>query len=202
MFVKEKIMYHIHKKDNYDDLWSIGKFINNSGDEFINNFYEQSLLFKPAINFNNEPSNIADVLEFFSNKEEPLDDKFVKMLLKDAKKFFVEYEIYKRELILEEIRSKFYPGLPSRKNCIFLCDDKGLEEWVKEFKLGFVIYKVKVTGELFRSSSYYIPNALDDYYESVEWAHKYWMGNRTEKGKTEYLFIGNLEIVEGIGDKK
>lgn len=90
-------------------------------------------------------------------KKEQDNETYIKML-QEASRLLKCYSTLQRELVLEEVRKRFFPELPSRKNALYLCDHNQLEYWKDELTIkgkNIDLFKVEVTGNLFKSSDYY-----------------------------------------------
>jgi hypothetical protein len=104
-----------------------------------------------------------------------------------------------RELVYEEVRFKYFNDLPSRRHCIWLCDENELHLWNNTLGGEHDIYKVKVTGKI--HSCY--AGALDDdninykilFYKALSYWRGECIGNPMEK---EYLFEGKVELIEKV----
>lgn len=168
MNIQNQIYYHIHKNIFAPDNWKIGNKI-----VFCKDYY--NFFFDYYIKINIQKSDTT--------------------LDKDAK--IKEYATLIRELVYEEVRSNHFPNLPSRRHCIWLCDEGTMNLWRNTLEGDCSVYKVKVTGNI--HSCY--AGALDDdninYQILFEKACAYWrgecIGNPLEK---EYLLEGEVEILE------
>jgi len=121
-------------------------------------------------------------------------------MLEDASKFLKWYATVQREMVLEQVRKKLYPNLPSRKNSIWLCDSNQIEFWKEKLGNRGELFKVLVTGELFKTSDVFIPDDEMNILEMYEIAKKYWNPDFSDidDSKTEYLFKGKIKVLEKI----
>ncbi|MEQ9425138.1 MAG: DUF2441 domain-containing protein [Cyclobacteriaceae bacterium] len=104
-----------------------------------------------------------------------------------------------RELTFEEVRLKNFKYLPSRKNCIWLCEDEAqLKDWKPNLSLNedqYQILKVEVDGNIFKTDSKFIDTWELDISKYYENANQYW--NPTSVFHyPEVLFTGELRILE------
>lgn len=199
MKINGRTMYHIHKFNSHDEAWKVGEVINNTNGD-INSFYCSATNFKPTVIFNNKLEDICDVIRYFIDDKDA-NPELLKRLLNDSKNNFYEYGMAIRELALEDVRSKDYPKIISRKNCIWLSSNlKQLEYWCNKITSDYAIFKVKATGEAFKSNDALLPDTRLSYKEATDAAHKYWNPDYTglDDKKSEYLFVGELEIFEKI----
>ncbi|MCL2341971.1 MAG: DUF2441 domain-containing protein [Firmicutes bacterium] len=188
----EELMYHIHKKGYYDNIWKIGsKFEVGLS---VNSFTEISLNFEskiliegvkyPFLNVYNHYKSLRDIQNQLN-------------LLNTANDFINEYQMLIRELGLEEVRQDTFSELPSRKHCIWLCRENQLDYWKEMLHGEFEIFKVKIFEKCFKTRNYFIPLPTDSYNTILQQAVKYWgYSNEVENEDDEYLYIGKLEIIE------
>ena len=107
-----------------------------------------------------------------------------------------------RELAFESIRNKYYPELPSRKNCIWLIPDHevSLHFWNKilNAEQQKKIFKVKVDGNIHRASQEWLIGGTFSLNEWNKLAHNYWKGINSGNVEDEVLFTGSMNILEEI----
>ena len=205
MIVNEKEMYHIHNNKVYNDLWIPGNEIIIE-DNFDASYSRILKYFSTAINIDNQIVTLNEIIDYYLKKD--TSKEFLIELLKNASHIILGMNIFKRELALEEIRRQRYSDLPSRRHSIWLCDKEGLEFWEKQIsnrgKYDVNLYKVLVSGNLFKTSEYFIPNDYSDYYTNLMEAETYWnpkFENEEQEKRAEYLFQGKLKILEKINNK-
>lgn len=170
MQIKEQKFYHIHRKNYTDDKWYVGNEIIFSK-EFYNAFFNYYI----KINMMKSDSSVPNEVKI------------------------KEYALMIRELVYEEVRSKYFNGLPSRRHCIWLCDETDVNLWKNTLQGEYDVYKVLATGNIHKCYA----GALDD--ENINYeilfnkAVAYWngelIGNPEEK---EYLFEGKIRILERL----
>lgn len=198
MYVENKIMYHIHNTDDYSEIWQIGNDLDNTKD-FLSKNYNNALHFKPVVNTNpdNKLAAFADVIDHYLEKDQEK-ETYIEML-KVASGYLKNYANVEREMILELYRKEYFPNLPSRKNAIWLTEQEQLDFW-KDKLHGGSTFKVNITGELFKSSDYFLPDKEMNILEAYKQAEKYWNPDFSEvdESKTEYLFQGKLKILEKL----
>ena len=124
-------------------------------------------------------------------------------MLQEASRLLKCYSTLQRELVLEEVRKRFFPELPSRKNALYLCDHNQLEHWKDELTIkgkNIDLFKVEVTGNLFKSSDILLPDNGESINTMFEQAKKYWEADLTDISdeKSEYLFSGKVKVLEKI----
>ena len=199
MFVNNKQMYHFHNTKAYDDVW----FPSNEiiVDENFKTHYLNILdVFSTSVDTKKQDDVPFDrVIDFYLEDER--DKQLYIDLLKESRRIIIGANIFKRELALELIRKEKYPNLPSRRNSIWLCDENGIDFWKEQLssdKNNLDLYKVSVTGELFKTNDTFIPNDESNFYDNLIEADKYWNPNLSEvdETKNEYLFQGKVKVLE------
>lgn len=120
-------LYHIHRKENHDALWQIGKSL-TIDDNFTTKFYkdileEEKALIKKFGNY--DIDYIIAMMEEMLNKG-LIDEK----LLEDFNIKLKRYYFLRREYALEEGRKLFNPTAPSRLHSIFLTSILDLQYWL------------------------------------------------------------------------
>jgi hypothetical protein len=197
MFVRNQVMYHFNNSEKRKDIWVEGKTIDT--------FNYVSDMWNNAINFNTKTKLNSDgyfsfpaIIDVFLEKEHS--NETYTQMLKEASRLLKCYSLLERELILEEVRKKYYKKLPSRITSIFLCDSKQIEYWKEKLTNNSEpdLFEVKVTGKIFKSNDELLPKSGESYLTMVEQAKKYWnadLKNIDEK-TSEYLLEGKIKILE------
>lgn len=110
--------------------------------------------------------------------------------------------MYNRELMLEKYRKENNPKLPSRLHSIWLADKESLNFWKEQLngERKLKLYRVSVTGNLFKSSDSFIPDDELTAKEMYEASSAYWNPVFSEEDlcKAEYLFQGKVKVLEKI----
>lgn len=198
MEVNDEVMYHFHRNGIYDDVWSKSEVL---VDDDFKSFYFEILDY-----FNTN-------VKFFSDRSYPLDrlldvylktdmNTYDKRLLSEAKRIICNANIFKRELALEMVRRAYFNYLPSRKNSICVTDKKGIEYWNSALNVNgnIRLYKVSLSGILFKSSDYFIPDDCLNFDESIKKSFEYWNPDFSliSDDRNEYLFKGTVKIIDRI----
>ena len=202
MKVENQEMYHFHNNECYNDLWVLDNeiIVDNN---FKSNYLNILNCFTTAVNITTGGKEAFNHIINGYLKEEQ-DKELLIDMLKEASHIINCMNIFKREMALEEIRKQKYPQLPSRKHSIWLCDEKGIDFWKNQLSNGddtLDLYKVLVTGNLFKSSDSFIPNNYSNYETNLSEAMQYWdphFINEEQEQKAEYLFQGKLKILEKV----
>lgn len=134
-------------------------------------------------------------LKDFNNQEE-----------KTLKSYIYESCLMIRELVLENVRMKEFPNLPSRLECLYCAETlEEAKKWVpillrmnKAFK-PLQIVKLKAKGILFKGDGSLMLRNTNSIDSKIEMARKYW-GQKTISKDKELLFIGNVEVIDIIED--
>lgn len=207
MEVKNKTMYHIQNIDKFKNIWQVGNIITIS-DKFDSNLCEVVKKFSPAVyskGDNDEVKKISfdriidDYLD--EDKFKTIDKALALRMMNEARFIIKGANLYRREKIMEEYRLEHCPNIPSRYHSIWLADEKSLDFWLKELNKFdyFNLFKVEVTGNLFKSSDMFIPDDILTNEEMYEFAKKYWnpiFTENIEEKRAEYLFQGKVKILE------
>ena len=183
----KETLYHIHRKNRKDKLWKVGNEF-EVGIEY-NTFFDASLNFDPSILINNQKYPFIDFCEHFNTENQT-------NLLTTAKDIISEYQLLIRELGMEEVRKNFYPHLPSRQKCIWLCRKSQIDYW-KNFISGKVeIFEVEIFDLPFKTTNSLIPLPSDSYNTILNKAKLYWSPeNHIDNEDDEYLYVGKLKVI-------
>lgn len=219
MKVENKEMYHYHAKNNSDDLWKKGNIIKidkdfesnlirrweNSSTYYINGKNEYELV--NSLDYNIDKLNNPEFIDELRNlSEEDFIDcaKDLGRYFKTVNGILINYLCRDREYIMEMVRQKYYPNLPSRYNSIWLCDDKSKDFWNTRLRNNKVLYNVSLSGNLFKSSDAFIPNYRLPLYVMEELSHNYWnpkFETEEQEMKAEYLFQGEVKVLKRINKR-
>ena len=221
MQVENLEMYHFHTKNIHDNLWKKGNVIEideNYKSDFITGYERCSTYYSRGTNktthelfdtlyYNidrlDNPEFIEELMNL-SNDDIKEYAKGLRRYLGTATTIFRGYLIRDREYILESVRQKYYPDLPSRYNSIWVCDEKSKDFWNSHLASNKVLYNVSLTGNLFKSSDEFIPDYRQELFVMEELAHKYWnpkFETEEQENKAEYLFQGNVRVLKRINKR-
>ena len=200
MYVQNKLMYHIHTSNEYDELWQ-------EGNEIVvdDNFNSECGLSIPYFNTNVICSDESvNSLQYFLKKYldqgiENLDSKIIEALLKDSYRIIYNANRTKCEAALEICRRQKFKLYPSRLHSIWVTDKECLDFWISILK-GKEIFELDLTGTLFKTSDIYIPDNHLSLSEAIKQAENYWNPIFTKEAeeKKEYLFQGKVLIKNKI----
>ena len=207
MQVKDERMYHLHKKGNFDYLWYPGNKL-VVDDNFTSNFTRLLTDFNTnTSSATGKSESFEDILLdlFYFQNIENLPKETLIELLKDSRKIIHKANMFKREKAFEEIREKKFSDLPSRVHSIWVSDNKSLSFWkhalIDPSHIDDVaLFEVSLTGNLFKSSDYLIPEDDLSYGQLLEAAEEYWNPNfsKIPSDKNEFLFQGEVNVTNEI----
>ena len=115
------------------------------------------------------------------------------------------YDVFVKELALEEVRASKFPELPSRLHCMYLSISKdialqNIESMSKNIEKNgkqFQAIAVKLNGTIFRAGKFYMTRESESYEHYKEKAYKYWsQKDLKDEEVKEVLFEGEAEVVE------
>lgn len=201
MFVENKEMFHFNNSEKRKDIWTVGNQIDITKN-YVSDFWNDGLYFSSRVNVTSGGiSPFSEVINTYLKKEQD-NETYIKML-QEASRLLKCYSTLQRELVLEEVRKRFFPELPSRKNALYLCDHNKLEHWKDELTIkgkNIDLFKVEVTGNLFKSSDILLPDNGESINTMFEQAKKYWKADLTDISdeKSEYLFSDKVKVLEKI----
>jgi hypothetical protein len=212
MEVKNKEMYHIHRNGIYDNIWKVGNEIiidDNFNSCFCSNLDVPSgvrtsdgkictldYYIKTIINSINSKEKLLE-LKQLDEKEFINKGNYLVQVLRDTSIKLKNLSIKNREEALEEVRKEKFNNLPSRFHSIWLCDENSIDFWIKKLRKDSTIYKVLVTGEMFKSYDYLLPTDGKTKAEQKIEAKDYWnpkINEEKHKETTEYLFQGKVKV--------
>ena len=201
--------YHIHRKGDHDELYHERSTI-HFGDE--SNKMWKCLLHRSA--------SYLDRVETDENNQKryvylPLNkvdsyEEFMAMEPEQQKNYFNYLNMYVRgsaidfrELVLEDVRERINPDLPSRMNCVWLTNKKNLDKWMKLLhtsEVEYEVYKVDPDGKMFSSVDELLPDLSVPREMQVVQARRYWNPTREDitNGTREILFEGDLRLLKRV----
>ena len=203
MEVKDKVMYHYHKLGIYDDKWQVGNelVVDDNFDSYYSSIIDK---FSTGVKCANGIFSLDRVIDEYVEEIgiENVDIKAITKLLKDSSLIIKNINISNRELMLEKYRKENNPKLPSRLHSIWLADKESLNFWKEQLNGGrnLTLYRVSITGNLFKSSDSFIPDDELTAKEMYEASSAYWNPVFSEEDlcKAEYLFQGKVKVLDKI----
>lgn len=200
MKVINKIMYHIHTNNEYDNIWQENtKFIVDKDFPSVHGlaiaYFNTNIICSDG-----SISSLQYQLEHFLQQDiENLNSRLIKRLLQDSYRIIYNANQTKCEAALEFCRRKKYKHLPSRLHSIWVTDKDNLDFWLDILR-GREIFEVSLTGNLFKSSDIYIPDDNMNLSDAIIAANQYWNPVFTEEAEKakEYLFQGKVLVKRKI----
>ena len=204
MQVKNKKMYHFHKSNKYNELWIVGNTL-EIDDSFNTIFLDILNDFNTAVECEDGTRKSFNGIINGYLEEKQDEETYIKML-RDASRIIYNANLFRREKALEEVRQTKFPHLPSRKHSIWVTDKMGLQFWnsaLAKDPHNLMLFEVSLTGNLFKSSDYFLPDNELTYEETLKAAENYWNPNYSivDADKSEYLFQGSLKITKQLHTK-
>ena len=198
MYIKNGIFYHIHRPNTFTYLWRVGATINIFKKEpnSWNKFYDTYSISTDITNGNGRSYLLAAIKNFI---RQPPDFKqqHYEEYIQLAKTAIEEQGIFIRETIFEEVRSAYFPELPSRKSCIWLMKDNAIQYWWNTLGGDKKIFKVVVTGTLHRTDQKPLINDTVSHDKLRALAFEYWTGaDGRNPIEEELLFEGIVQVTE------
>ncbi len=193
--VKDLILYQVATDRNY----KVGDKI-----YFGEDFNGQMKIFDFSFNQNGKPLHElgfkhAKKKGIFKNKQLEID---MALALQN-------YDLFMREIALEEVRKEKFPELPSRFKCMYLseCKEdvfKNIEIMAnKKLNKTYQAVAVKLNGQIFCARDFGLRRPGVSFNEYKQLAEKYWSQDQKSKTKAkEILFVGEAEIVEILKEVK
>lgn len=197
--------YHINK--NASPEWTVGaKFVFGQEPNFLwNTFQNNDSLFTLPNNITvTYDKLIQHALSVYQKKEAPsLNNYHYNSIntLEEALNCLYNTLRNCREVIFEQIRKESFANLPSRKTCIWLMpeDPAALNFWKSTLNGQNVkAFRVKTEGNIHQASQKWLAGGT---YSLSTWesnANNYWKGIGSGNGDDEFLFEGQIEVVEEL----
>ena len=203
MKVKDQIFYQIATNRDF----KVGDKLH-----FRDEINGQSRIFDFSYTLDGKPLH---ELAFKDSKKRMFRDK---NLTFETAKALANYDLFMREIALEEVRKEKFPNLPSRFFCMYLSERK--EDMMENFNKykkytssksknfavrnqgdSYQAIAVKVTGEAFFCKGVGIGREGLSFNDYKKRAVEYWSQSQTSYEKTKgILFIGDAEVVEIFGE--
>jgi hypothetical protein len=218
--MQKKELYHFHIINDYSDKWTIGEKL-TFGKEKTNNYHEQIINLQANNLLNTDTETLVSKVDDFSEMGKKILEILPQLndttkeieeyrnflsgfddIMKMCSRTLLYYVTYIRELTFEEVRLKINQDLPSRKSCLWVCDEDNIETWRtiwtpnKKYKL----FKLSLEGIFHEVDSRMINNNAWQIQDFEKHAKYYWTNKTFLKGnrQPEILFEGNATILEEI----
>ncbi len=198
MQVVNKKMYHLIKDNKFSHLWQEGSIIDNTKDNFTNDRTIANFDYATIEEFDDEYQPFYEIINYFI--ENKPDRETMEILLEHAQRHIHLLQINQMELALEEVRRQFYPGIVSRRQAIWVCDENQIEYWDNELPGQKNLFEVAITGDMFKTSSAFLPPLGLSYNDSLKQAHEYWHPDfhKCDPKTIEYLVKGKIKVLKKV----
>lgn len=195
MKLKGKILYQVATNRNFKvgDKLHFGEEFNGQMKIFDFEFNENGESYR-WLAFQHAEKGI------FKNKE----------LLYKLSNALSNYDLFMREIAVEQVRKEKFPSKPSRFKCMYLSDTKevvlkNFETMLKKTKGENILYQaiaVKLNGEAFYARDVGLSRPGKSFNEYKQLAESYWGQNQKSTAPVkEILFVGDAEVVEVFAEK-
>jgi hypothetical protein len=200
--VQGKLFYHVSttpEGTQYFDSNDTFQFTN----DVLNPRSRTLLEFKKTIKVGNVEMGFLKSLDYFKKQliEQPWLSYDWYKIIEDVRD--TSYRLNNRyfETILERVRSKEFPNLPSRYSCLYLTDEDNLTKWYEkaltELEIAELpIFQFKVSGNIHYADSTWLEVDVVSEVEYIDTAHKYWTGeSNPDNNETplDILFCGSIK---------
>lgn len=196
MEVKGVEYYHIHRIGPQSTIWIIGNRINwvQKRKNLFYDFYNQNGFF-----YDDGTGKLpyCQAINRFLLKSPEMQAAQAINIIKATAEIVHQQAMFIREQVFEEVRINYFPHLPSRQTCVWVCPHEAVEFWWNTLKESQCkILKLKLTGSLFITDQrHLIADTLrhDDFRAK---AFEYWTGSDgLAIADQEILFEGIIDVV-------
>ncbi len=147
------------------------------------------------------PMHGKTALENFLKQPEEFQLYNYRDMLEEALSIIKEQSMFIRETIFEEVRANYFPELPSRKTCIWVCTKNAVPYWWGNLRGHKRIYKLLLTGVLHKADPKHLINDTLSHNEIRSNAFNYWTGSDGYNPlEEELLFEGVIKVLEEYKD--
>lgn len=200
MHIKNETYFHIHRIGPWSDRWKVGSTI-FWGQKEINNFnrwYDNNVLAKDFNDGAGMFSAKAALNKFLSFQRDYQNNNY-EGIINFAYEVINEQSMFIRESLFEEVRKNYFPNLPSRKTCIWICEENAVEYWWKRLhgdKINHKILQIEVTGTLHKADQKHLINDTLSHNKIRTNAFNYWTGTDGNNPlEEELLFEGVIKVL-------
>ena len=198
MTVKNLEYFHIHRiSDEHSSLWAVGNRVNWVQKRY-NLFYDAYNHRSIAYNDGTGELPIKDALARFFNNSLEYQNGEVFNIVKAAQAAVKHQSMFIREQIFEEVRASYFPHLPSRKTCIWVCKKEALSFWWKTFNNTpkKKIFKLRLIGSIHTADQRHLLADTFSHNDLRSKAFEYWTGSDgVYLQDQEILFEGIIDIL-------
>lgn len=197
MQVKNVEYFHIHRIGQHSSLWSVGSRI-NWVQKKNNLFYDHYNQNGHYYNDGTDPLPFNQALNRFLKNDKTYQNKEAINIITASQEVTKSLTMFIREQIFEEVRTNYFPHLPCRKTCIWVCTREAVKFWWDTLKSkNQKILKLNLTGSLYLADQKHL---LADTYRHDDLrakAFEYWTGcDGIILNDQEVLFEGIIDVKE------
>lgn len=197
MKINNEVFYHIHTiGGGYDSLWAPGNEF-KVGNTKRNKFIEYFDTARIGVEFEKGRTvPMSSAINKFLNLPIETQREQFPICLQQAAKAIKEMGTFIRETIFEEIRRNEFPTLPSRMQCIWVCEEEDIQYWSDKLHAGEkAIFKISLTGVMHRANPENLVSDSIEHNLLREHARQYWKANDLENTPAhEVLFEGDVFV--------
>lgn len=198
MHTKNQTLFHIHRIGSWSDRWKVGSTI-FWGQKETNNFnrwYDDTFFAK---DFDDGDGKLfaKTALNKFLSLPDAYKQKNYDEIVRFAHHVINEQSIFIRETLFEEVRNNYFPQLPSRKTCIWVCEKEAVSYWWSKIDGNKKIFQLEVTGTLHKADQKHLINDTLPHNQTRTNAFNYWTGADGNKPiEEELLFEGAIKVLK------
>lgn len=201
MQIKNQKYYHIHRIGPHSSIWQVGNRINwvRKTPNIFNSFYDTHKVITDNTN-GNGTKHFLSAMDCFRQQPPEFQQAMAFNYLDMAYTVIKEQGTFIRETIFEEVRKSYFPQLPSRKTCIWVCDKNAVEYWWNSLQSeGNYIFELNLTGSMHHADQHHLIHDTVDHDTLRSSAFQYWTGIEDSKSiETEILFEGVIDILRSF----
>ena len=197
-----KEYFHINSEWLYNQNKPMEKdqkiLIGNTCNPFFDHFMKVSMTV-PVTNQNNGNVDQIQVSTYFDNVANGnITNVDSQVIANFGSQAIDSLFTFSRELFLENVRLEYFPHLPSRTKCIWLCQAEiEVERWAQIFKQRKArVVKINIEGNTFCADSMLLPLKHETFEVWHDKAFKYWGGGLSNSPIIETLFVGEATVTE------
>lgn len=188
MNVERLTMYHISRQDH----WKVGDILTAGVED--NEFWSICKDYNRTFKVDGREMTVFEMInnvETFEVSQQNI--RFLYMVIKRISK---EYAFYVREQIFEAVRREYFPQLPSRQKCLWVCEEDQISFWAdsKTDKEPRRLLTLELTGDLFCGDDYWLDADTFSSLTYTDRAHHYWAGELSDDPHKEFLFTGTAVV--------
>jgi len=199
MEVKNATYFHIHRVGPHSSLWQVGARINwvQKRNNLFYDYYNRTQL---SHDDGSGALPFRKALErYLANDDAAYKEEQGERLIQASLGIVKDLCMFVREVIFEEVRSNYFPQLPSRKTCIWVFPASATEFWWKTLKpeeRRLRILKLRLTGTMHIADQRHLYADTFRHDDLRAKAFEYWTGTDGKaEEEQEMLFEGIIDVL-------